>query len=244
MEEYLEEPTPACARSRLAKGWKLLAGVLAVSAFVLIARHLPVVDWLERLTGTIRSLGAWGVAVYALLLACAAMCCVPCMPVTLAGGFILGTVHGVIAVHLGTCLAASFGFLIGRIARRTHIADLLRRSERFHVIDTAIAREGWKIVALLRMHALPFGLSNYIYGMTAVSFWHYFLATALAMLPGNIIFVHLGAVGSRKLGGEGGMHPLEFVLVGLGVVSLIVMGRLVTRMVRTHRTAKVSQHPT
>jgi uncharacterized membrane protein YdjX (TVP38/TMEM64 family) len=161
----------------------------------------------------------------------------------LQAGLFLARLQGLFAVHTGTCIAAAGGFLIGRVAGRAHIADWLRRTNRFHFIDDAIAREGWKIVALLRMHALPFGLSNYIYGMTGVEFWHYFFATALAMLPGNIVFVHLGAIGGRKLSGQGGMHPLEFVLIGLGVVSLIVMGRLVTRLVRTHRATKLASTP-
>jgi uncharacterized membrane protein YdjX (TVP38/TMEM64 family) len=160
------------------------------------------------------------------------------MPLTIAGGFILGTTKGVVAVHTGTCVAAAIGFLIGRKAGRGRLAEWMRRSERFRFVDDAIRREGWKIVGLLRMHALPFGLSNYIYGMTSVPFWHYFAATAIAMLPGNIVFVHLGAIGNRKLSGEGGMHPLEYVLIGLGIVSLFAMGKLVKRLVRTHREAK------
>jgi len=228
---------------RVPNAWKFLAVVLLLAALIVGARHLPLADWLERVAETVRSFGLWGIAFYALLFACAAMLCVPCMPLTLAGGFILGTTAGAVAVHTGTCVAAALGFLLGRIARRAHVADWLRRSERFHLIDSAIGREGWKIVALLRMHALPFGLSNYLYGMTAVRFSDYFLATALAMLPGNIIFVHLGAIGARRLSGQSGMHPLEFVLIGLGVGSLLIMGRLVTRMVRTHRETMASRKP-
>jgi uncharacterized membrane protein YdjX (TVP38/TMEM64 family) len=228
---------------RFKRYWKILAGLAVLVVIALALRGAPILQWLEALSGTIRSFGLWGVALYALLFACAAMLCIPCMPLTVAAGLILGTASGAIAVHAGTCIAAACGFFIGRVVGRAHIADWVRRSNRFRFIDDAIAREGWKIVALLRMHALPFGLSNYIYGMTGVGFWHYFLATVFAMLPGNIIFVHLGAIGGRKITGQGGMHPLEFVLVGLGVVSLFAMGRLVTRLVRTHRATKLAEAP-
>ena len=230
-------------RPFLQKYWKLLAGLVILITVAVSLRGAPVLQWLDALSETIRGLGMRGVILYALIFACAAMLCLPCMPLTIASGFILGTTAGAIAVHTGTCIAAAAGFLIGRAAGRAHISDWLRRSERFHFIDDAIAREGWKIVALLRMHALPFGLSNYIYGMTGVEFWHYFAATALAMLPGNIIFAHLGSIGSRKIGGHGAMHPLEYILLGLGIVSLIVMGRLVTRLVRTHRASKEMGKP-
>jgi uncharacterized membrane protein YdjX (TVP38/TMEM64 family) len=233
-------PHPSVPSDRLRTVFKVIGLLIFLVALLLAAREIPIAAWLERLTTSIRSLGTWGIAAYALLYACAAMLCVPCMPLTIAGGLILGTTAGVIAVHTGTCMAAAAGFLIGRAAGRAHLTDWLRRSERFHFIDAAIAREGWKIVALLRMHALPFGLSNYLYGMTPVPFWHYFAATALAMLPGNVIFVHLGSIGGRKISGEGGMHPLEFVLIGVGLVSLIAMGRVVSRIVKTHRATKLA----
>jgi uncharacterized membrane protein YdjX (TVP38/TMEM64 family) len=246
----IEHPDPPQARAgssaprvwraivlHIGRYWRIVLGVLILGALGLSARGLPVMTWLESLADSIRAMGAWGILAYAAIYACAALLCFPCMPLTIAGGFILGTAEGAIAVHSGTCLAAAIGFLIGRGAGRARVATWLRDSKRFRFIDDAIRREGWKIVALLRMHAIPFGLSNYIYGMTAVPFWHYFVATALAMLPGTLVFVHLGAIGERRLSGESGMHPLEYGLIGFGVISLIAMGRVIRRIVRAQREA-------
>jgi uncharacterized membrane protein YdjX (TVP38/TMEM64 family) len=236
-----ESPLPPVGRwrilSRLCRDRRVVIGAVLLLVVIILGRRIPIMDWLDALAGSFRTMGGWGVPAYALLYFAAAMLCLPCMPLTIAGGFIFGTTRGAIAVHTGTCAAAAAAFLLGRFAGRARIAKWLRRSERFRFIDNAIAREGWKIVALLRMHALPFGLSNYIYGMTAVPFWHYFAATALAMLPGTIIFVHLGAIGERKMSGQEGVHPLEYILFGLGFISLLAMGKLVTRLVRAYRLA-------
>ena len=44
-------------------------------------------------------------------------------------------------------------------------------SPKWRAIDKSIAREGFKVVLLLRLSPLlPFALSNYIYGVTSVDF--------------------------------------------------------------------------
>ena len=60
-------------------------------------------------------------------------------------------------------------------------------------IDRAIAKSGWKVVALLRLSPLvPFSLSNYLYGLTAVRLGPYLLASWIAQ------FVDEAETGSRR----------------------------------------------
>ncbi|MBE2282278.1 MAG: TVP38/TMEM64 family protein [Prosthecobacter sp.] len=179
--------------------WRLITGLLALVALVLAARNLPMIEWLEQVAEPLRDMGWAGVALFALAYFLAGLCCIPCMPLTLAAGYIFSTTQGVIAVHAAAVCSAAAGFAIGRITGRRRAAAWLRKSERFHFLDDAIAKEGWKIVGLLRMHAIPFGISNYLYGMTKIDFWHYLLATAIAMLPGHVIYVHLASVGQAHL---------------------------------------------
>ena len=98
---------------------------------------------------------------------------------------------------------------------------MARRDEKFRAIDKAIGREGWKIVALLRLSPLiPFSASNYFYGITAVKFWAYVLASWIGMLPGTVLYVYLGTIGKAGLGGgDKASSPLEYVFLGVGLVA-------------------------
>lgn len=223
--------------------WRMITGLFVLVVLFLAARKLPVIDWLEQVAEPLRNMGWTGVALFALAYFIAGLLCIPCMPLTLAAGYIFGTVHGVVAVHTGCVFSATVGFLIGRLTGRRRAAAWLRKSERFHFLDDAIAQEGWKIVGLLRMHAIPFGISNYLYGMTRIDFWHYLLATGIAMLPGHLIYVHLASVGSKHLSGRGNIGLLELLSLTLAIVSAITFALLMKRMIRKHRTAKAKQVP-
>src|SRR5258708_9406360 len=63
----------------------------------------------------------------------------------------------------------------------------------------AIEEEGWKVVALLRLCPIPFGLANYFYGLTGVRFQPYLWTTILGSLPSIVLFCHLGSAGKAGL---------------------------------------------
>ena len=103
------------------------------------------------------------------------------------------------------------------------------------MIDAAIGREGGKIVALLRMCPMPFGLCNYAYGLTAVGFWPYFIATFLAIIPANCFFVWLGSSAHDGLSSVTSAHPHhpgEYVLLGLGLVAGFCALNYIARVAR------------
>lgn len=57
---------------------------------------------------------------------------------------------------------------------------------KFAAIDAAIGRDGFRVVALLRLSPLlPLAASNYLYGLTSVDLGSYVLASWLGMLPGG-----------------------------------------------------------
>ena len=231
-------------KGRRRSRWKWVAGIALLLAVVLmVMRDVPFVDWLEGIAQPMRDLGWMGVLVYAGIFIAAGLLCLPCLPITLTSGYIFGMAGGVIAVHTGATLGAACGFLLGRLAGRAHVAEFLRKSKRFHFLEGAISQEGWKIVALLRMHAVPFGLSNYLYGMTSLRFWPYLLATTLAMLPGHFIYVYLGTVGGRYLRKAGTAHmgPAEWTAAALSIGSAILLAVVITRMVKKYGRGRVPE---
>ncbi|MEZ0276199.1 MAG: TVP38/TMEM64 family protein, partial [Roseimicrobium sp.] len=89
----------------------------------------------------------------------------------------------------------------------------------------------------------PFGLSNYLYGMTSLKFWPFLLATTLAMLPGHIIYVYLGMVGGRYLrkADMAQMGPAEWSAAGLSIGSALLLAVVITRMVKKYGRGHVPE---
>jgi uncharacterized membrane protein YdjX (TVP38/TMEM64 family) len=173
--------------------------------------------------GTLQSYGWLGLLAFAVALALLQIGLVPLSIFALAGGAIFGFEKAFIAVTIGTNLGATINFLIARYAARGAVSRYLAHHEKFQLIDAAIGREGGKIVALLRMCPLPFGLSNYCYGLTAVRYGPYALATFIAIIPGNLLFSWLGATAQEGLAVMTGTarprHPMEYVMLGVGLVA-------------------------
>jgi membrane protein DedA with SNARE-associated domain len=81
---------------------------------------------------------------------------------------------------------AVLAFPIARYFARDRIAREVGSNPSFEQIDRAIGEQGPKLVFLLRLSPLvPFNLSNYFYGLTAVNFWPYVLASWIGTLPGT-----------------------------------------------------------
>jgi uncharacterized membrane protein YdjX (TVP38/TMEM64 family) len=95
----------------------------------------------------------------------------------------------------------------------------------------AVAREGWQIVALLRLSpVVPFNLQNYALGVTAIPFWRYVSATLVGMIPGALIYVYFGTFGNGLGRGVGAVNRLLFAG---GALATIALGVLVTRQAKT-----------
>jgi uncharacterized membrane protein YdjX (TVP38/TMEM64 family) len=97
----------------------------------------------------------------------------------------------------------------------------------------AIRRRGWKVVLLLRLSpVVPFSISNYLYGLTAVPFVPYVFASWAGMLPGTLLYVYLGVVGTAAAGGGGGRRPAEWALLAAGLLATVVVTVWVGRAAR------------
>jgi len=182
---------------------------------------------------TFQHLGPLGLLLYAAGIAVLQMVFVPLSPFGVAAGAMFGFWGGVITITIGTNVGAAINFLLARYIARKSISRRLEGNERFRVIDAAVGREGWKIIALLRLCPLPFGLANYCYGLTAIRFWPYFFATFFAIIPANCFFVWLGASAQEFTGASGhAAHPGEKILLAVGLVAGFCALSYVTRLAK------------
>ncbi len=193
------------------------------------------IHWLESWQASLVALGWVGLVAFALLFAATQMTAViPGSPIGMAAGFFFGFWKGWVAITMGCALCATINFLISRHFARDFVARRLGSHPKFRLIDTAIARGGWKIIALLRFVPIPFGIANYAYGITPVRYWPYFGATMLAIIPANMLFVSMGATFQGSLAtlfSKDRPHsPLEIALPIAGVIAAFFAFRYVSKL--------------
>ena len=183
-----------------------------------------------------QSLGWLGVLAYALLIVLVQLFCAPLSPVAVAAGLVFGLGRGYAAITLGTGLGAVLNFLIARHFARGAVTRWLAHHEKFQLIDAAIGREGWKIIALLRFCPIPFGLANYSYGLTSVGFVPYVLATLCAIAPANFFFVWFGATSHDALaaasGAQSAAPPGRIIFTVVGLVAFFCALTYVAKIAR------------
>ncbi len=181
----------------------------------------------------VEGLGPLGPVAFILGYAAATVAFLPGSILTLAAGALFGVLRGTIYAFVGATLGASAAFLIARYAARGAVERRLGGSARFSAIDRAVGREGFKIVALLRLSpVVPFSALNYALGLTRVPFLKY-LAACAAMLPGTLLYVYYGAAaGSLASALAGGVRKGTggWVLFGIGLAATVAVTAFVTRL--------------
>ena len=217
---------------RKAIPWKWIGIAVVVAALIAAARLLPVREWLKSFQDWVHGMGPAGMLLYAAVYIAAVVLFVPGIVLTLGAGFLFGLGWGIVVVSVASTTAAALAFLIARYFARDAVERLARKDPRFEAIDRAIGKEGWKVVALLRLSPLvPFSLSNYLYGLTSVKFGSYVATSWVAMLPATVLYVYLGAAG-RTIGGKTEKSPWEWALLGLGLAATAAVTVLLTRVAR------------
>lgn len=187
---------------------------------------LPLREWMGDFQHWLLGLGLWGVGLFALMVVVMTFLPAPDWPLPVVAGFVYG-VWAFPLVFATTAFAACLVFLVARYLARDRVRAVLQRQPKYKAIDKAVAEEGWRVVVLLRLSPfVPFNLQNYAFGVTAIPFTEYLWATLVGMLPGVVIYVYFGMFGKRL----GGPHdPLEWALLGFGILASVVLAVLVTR---------------
>ena len=224
-------PSP---KPRTRVGWfrdaaRLVLGAAAfVAAAYLIREHY---DDLERwLTG----LGGWApvafVGVHAVL--------VPLFfPVSILG-FMAGATFGfwvaTATLLVSDLVSASImywlgrGLLAGRV--RAYAASRPRLRRFLHLADADAPR----LMVLLRLSPLHYGLVCYLLGAGRVRFRPYFLTSAF-VLPSAVLQAYVGATArivGRRIGGGNGLETWQLVLAVVGVVAAALLATLLGRLAR------------
>ena len=217
----------------------LLLILVAVVTLAVVARgRVDLASALPAMVSYVRGAGAVGIVLFAAAYVVSAVALLPGAVLTLAAGFVYGPVLGLAIVSPVSVIAATCAFLLGRTVARDWIGRRVADQPRFAAVDEAVGRQGFKIVALLRLSPLfPFNLLNYALGLTRVRLRDYVLASWLGMLPGTALYVYLGSlvtnVGELLSGhATGGQPAAARWLYWAGLAATVAVAVLVTRTAR------------
>ncbi len=217
---------------------RFFAFAAVVLALFLAMKFLPVQQWLRNFNNWVGQMGGVGIFIFVIVYAVAAVLLVPGAILTIGAGFAFGLWQGFLAVSAGATLGASFAFLVARFVARAKVEAVAQRNEKFRKIDSAIGKQGAKLIFLLRLSpAIPFNLSNYFYGLTAVKFWPYVLASWIGMMPGTFLYVYIGTAGKAAVtaaaGGEAVKHGWQYwTFLSVGLSATVVVIVWVTKIAR------------
>ena len=224
---------------------KLAAAVLAVVVIVLLAVVFDAQSVLKNALQWIEDQGPLGALVFFALYVTATVAFLPGSILTLGAGAVYGLVKGMALVSVSSTVGAGAAFLVGRYLARDWIAQKISQYPRFKAVDDAVAREGWKIVALARLSPLfPFNFLNYAFGLTKIGFWPYLLTSWIAMVPGTLMFVYIGsAIGQLATLGDAERErsPLEWAFFGVGLAATVAVTVHVTRIARQALGKRVAE---
>ena len=214
--------------------WKWIVLILIVIGLIVASAILPVKDWIRSFINWVQQLGPLGVVVFIAAYALATVLFLPGWIFTVGAGLVYGIVGGTLVALTGAVIGATLAFIVARYFVRKNIEDYAKKNARFQAIDEAIGKNGWKIIGLLRLSPLiPFNLSNYFYGITAVSLKAYVAISAVGMIPGTLLYAYLGAIGKAGIAGEKTQHSsAQYILLGVGLVATIAVTILVSRIAK------------
>lgn len=147
---------------------------------------------------------------------------------TLAGGFLFGSILGTLFVNVGATTGATLAFLASRYLLRDWVES--KFGDRLGPIQAGFTKNAFSYLMTLRLiPAFPFFLVNLVSGLTRVNLGTYISATALGIIPGSFVFAFAG----RQLGTINSLSEiasppvlLAFTFLGLLAIMPIVYRKI------------------
>ncbi|PIW65066.1 MAG: hypothetical protein COW13_00115, partial [Candidatus Omnitrophica bacterium CG12_big_fil_rev_8_21_14_0_65_50_5] len=198
----------------------LLAGVV-IGGIVYVVLHSNSQARFTDALVWIKTQGWRAPALFVLLFLSTAGIVMPVAFLVVAAGILFGVFQGTLIILFCTLLSATILFLIARKAGCGNISKTIEANPKFKAIDAAIAKSGWKIVAMLRLvPILNSNLINYACGLTRIHLKNYLMGTLLGSFPAAVLYTYIGfLIGdiAKMHAQNSGRSAMEWALV---IVSL------------------------
>jgi uncharacterized membrane protein YdjX (TVP38/TMEM64 family) len=202
-----------------------VVGLIVLGMVVAWVSPERLVDATERLMHVVRGLGIRGALAFVILqISVAVSGILPASLLGVAAGAIYGLVPGFLLAAVSTLAGAMLSFFLGRSLFRSTVERLAARRPRLRNLDARIARDGWRLVCLLRVSPImPFSATSLALSLSAISLHDYAIGT-LASLPALCGYVFIGTLADTGLSAwSTGASLIRWVLLGIGGLATLVL---------------------
>ena len=164
-----------------------------------------------------------------------------CLPSTLmecVPGYLFGFRQGTVVSVVGKSLASWLSILLARyVVKRSSWRDyLFNKFTMLRAIEVAVRKNGFPIIVMVRLLALPLLVKNYGLGiLDGVPVWHIMAASTLTGIPFAMAWSYLGSTASTLVdiyNGKSASLDLPPWAMGLGAFAVLSMWWVIFTRVR------------
>lgn len=208
--------------------------VITLLLIALWLNRQQLLDWLnffrdrEAVTAYLEPLGWSGPLLYLLIVQLQVLSAtIPGHALMIAAGYLYGFPLGLALNLIGGVGASQIAFVLARRAGHAWVSrvvpqPVLRRWQ------PVVERQGFFFfLTCFWLPIVPHNATNYLAGLSSISFWHFLLANFLGRLPGMIIITLIGAYGLE-------LTWLQWGLIAVAGLLLLVGGRTLAAKLRPH----------
>ena len=142
------------------------------------------------------------------------------------GGLLFGFTKGAILTIIAAIIYTNIMFLLSRYFARNKIENFLEKRLTLKQFNRIFGLNDNKLATFLiicrLIPILPNSIVSYSYGLTRISFKHYFIANLIGLIPGRLIWLNFGS----KLNN---IWSLEFLTAAVLIVAFIGIGAIVAK---------------
>jgi len=167
--------------------------------------------------------------------------CFPGTPFNLAAGFLFGIWLGSLVTVAGSDIGATLAFLIGRTLGRDWAQRQVLKHRKFELVNLAVEKNAWLIIFLIRLSPVfPFGICNYLFGVTKSKFWTYWSATTAGLIPCTVAYTYIGSLmrSLTDIYSEGSNSSEQQIILVSGAVVITAVGIIVITLVTRNTLVK------
>ena len=142
------------------------------------------------------------------------------------GGLLFGFKLGAVLTIIAAIIYTNIMFLISRYFARNKIENFLEKRLTLKQFNRIFGLNDNKLATFLiicrLIPILPNSIVSYSYGLTRISFKHYFIANLIGLIPGRLIWLNFGS----KLNN---IWSLEFLMAAILILAFVIIGAIVAK---------------